>query len=109
MLELQAIFFRSNRISSFSQALPEQNDNVRNVMSHVWRNGYYCWWCSSEAYIGFLGGSDPLEQIIFAKHLLAASVMSAPAAVISSKILFPEKHKFDKNYQLAKMKLAIQL
>ncbi|MBT5858614.1 MAG: Na+ dependent nucleoside transporter, partial [Flavobacteriales bacterium] len=34
------------------------------------------------AYIGFLGGDDPVQQIMFAKHLLAASVMSAPAAVV---------------------------
>ena len=31
------------------------------------------------AYIGFLGGDDPEQQVLFAKHLLAASVMSAPA------------------------------
>tara|TARA_B100001758_G_scaffold247959_1_gene269193 strand:+ start:19072 stop:20724 length:1653 start_codon:yes stop_codon:yes gene_type:complete len=47
------------------------------------------------AYIGFLGGEDPVQQIIFAKHLLAASVMSAPAAVIASKILLPESEKFE--------------
>ncbi|MEC9209390.1 MAG: Na+ dependent nucleoside transporter N-terminal domain-containing protein, partial [Bacteroidota bacterium] len=39
------------------------------------------------AYIGFLGGDDPVQQLIFAKHLLAASVMSAPAAVVAAKIL----------------------
>ena len=37
------------------------------------------------AYIGFLGGDDPEQQIMFAKHLLAASVMSAPAAVVAAK------------------------
>lgn len=42
------------------------------------------------AYIGFLGGSDPVQQAFFAKHLLAASVMSAPAAVVAAKILVPE-------------------
>lgn len=42
------------------------------------------------AYIGFLGGSDPIQQLYFAKHLLAASVMSAPAAVVAAKILLPE-------------------
>mgnify|MGYP001493147696 FL=1 len=58
------------------------------------------------AYIGFLGGSDPLEQIIFAKHLLAASVMSAPAAVISSKILFPEKNKFEEKLSISKNEIG---
>ncbi len=42
------------------------------------------------AYIGFLGGDDPVQQIMFAKHLLAASVMSAPAAIVAAKILLPE-------------------
>ena len=39
------------------------------------------------AYIGFLGGDDPVERLKFAKHLLAASFMAAPGAVIISKIL----------------------
>ena len=47
------------------------------------------------AYIGFLGGDDPVQQIMFAKHLLAASVMSAPAAIIAAKILLPETEKFE--------------
>ena len=42
------------------------------------------------AYIGFLGGNDPEQQLFFAKHLLAASVMSAPAAVVAAKLLLPE-------------------
>ena len=46
------------------------------------------------AYIGFLGGDDPAQQIMFAKHLLAASVMSAPAAIIAAKMLLPEKEEF---------------
>lgn len=42
------------------------------------------------AYIGFLGGEDMAQQVFFAKHLLAASVMSAPAAVVAAKLLVPE-------------------
>ncbi|NDH77322.1 MAG: Na+ dependent nucleoside transporter, partial [Flavobacteriia bacterium] len=42
------------------------------------------------AYIGYLGGDDPERQLFFAKHLLTASVLSAPAALISAKILLPE-------------------
>src|SRR5690606_10369227 len=47
------------------------------------------------AYVGFLGGDDPVQQLFYAKHLLAASVMSAPAAVVAAKILVPETEKFD--------------
>ena len=42
------------------------------------------------AYIGFLGGDDPELQLFYAKHLLAASVMAAPGAIVISKILFPQ-------------------
>ncbi|MGY8916175.1 MAG: NupC/NupG family nucleoside CNT transporter [Flavobacteriales bacterium] len=42
------------------------------------------------AYIGFLGGSDELLRLQFAKHLLAASVMAAPGAIVISKILYPQ-------------------
>ena len=46
------------------------------------------------AYINYLGGDDPERQIFFARHLLAASVMSAPAAIVASKMLMPETEKF---------------
>ena len=42
------------------------------------------------AYIGYLGGDTPEGQLFVAKHLLTASVLSAPAAIISAKILLPE-------------------
>ncbi len=47
------------------------------------------------AYIGFLGGTDPERQLYFAKHLLTASIISAPAAIVAAKILFPETEKTD--------------
>lgn len=42
------------------------------------------------AYVGFLGGNDPILKAEFAKHLLAASLMSAPAAILAAKMIFPE-------------------
>ncbi|MCD6347384.1 MAG: Na+ dependent nucleoside transporter [Bacteroidales bacterium] len=42
------------------------------------------------AYIGFLGGDDPVQRLLFAKHLLAASIMAAPGAIVVSKILLPQ-------------------
>lgn len=45
------------------------------------------------AYVGFLGGDDPEQQLLFARHLLAASIMSAPAAIVAAKMLFPETEK----------------
>ena len=45
------------------------------------------------AYIGFLGGTDPVQRLAFAKSLLAASVMAAPGAVVIAKIMFPQKNE----------------
>ena len=52
------------------------------------------------AYIGFLGGSDIDSQIFFAKHLIAASVMSAPAAIVASKILIPETKEINQGLEI---------
>lgn len=56
------------------------------------------------AYIGFLGGNDPAQRLIFAKHLLAASVMAAPGAVIISKILVPQSESIKKDVEISKDK-----
>ncbi len=58
------------------------------------------------AYIAFLGGNDPNERLIFAKHLLAASFMAAPGAVIISKILIPQTQEIDSNVEVSKEKIG---
>lgn len=58
------------------------------------------------AYIGFLGGTDPVQQLFFAKHLLAASVMSAPAAIVVSKILLPETNSVNEDMSISSEKLG---
>lgn len=52
------------------------------------------------AYIGFLGGSDPVARVYFAKHLLTASLISAPAAIVAAKMLVPETNIKDIDRQL---------
>jgi len=47
------------------------------------------------AYIGMLGGDDPVARQAFATHLLVASIMSAPAAVLAAKMLVPETEECD--------------
>lgn len=42
------------------------------------------------AYVGLLGAGDPAEQAFYAKHLLAASIMAAPATLVVAKLLVPE-------------------
>ena len=54
------------------------------------------------AFIGFLGGDDLASQQEFAKHLLTASILSAPAAIVCAKIIFPETEKVDTNLNLNK-------
>jgi concentrative nucleoside transporter, CNT family len=45
------------------------------------------------AYVGFLGGDDPVQQQLFARHLLTASIMSAPAAIVCAKMILPESRE----------------
>lgn len=42
------------------------------------------------AYVSFLGGADIEKQQFYALHMLSQSIMSAPAAIVCSKILFPQ-------------------
>lgn len=58
------------------------------------------------AYVGFLGGTDPVQQQLYATHLLSASVMSAPAAIVASKILLPETEKINQNLEVPKDKIG---
>ena len=52
------------------------------------------------AYIGFLGGDDEALKIFYAKHLLTASVMAAPGAVVISKILYPQQERINYNIEV---------
>lgn len=54
------------------------------------------------AYISFLGGGDPAQRLIFAKHLLTASVMAAPGAIVVSKILVPQTESINKEIKVSK-------
>jgi len=58
------------------------------------------------AYIGFLGGDDPVLRLQFAKHLLAASVMAAPGAIVISKILFPQTEKINTDVYVSSEKIG---
>jgi CNT family concentrative nucleoside transporter len=58
------------------------------------------------AYVGFLGGDDPAQRVLFAKHLLTASVMAAPGAIVMSKILIPQTEKVDKHMGVSSDKVG---
>jgi concentrative nucleoside transporter, CNT family len=58
------------------------------------------------AYIGFLGGGDKVLEAFYARHLLAASVMAAPGAIVISKMLFPQTEKIDTDVAVSKEKIG---
>ena len=58
------------------------------------------------AYIGFLGGGDKALELVFAKHLLAASVMAAPGAIVVSKILYPQTEKVNSDVTVSQEKIG---
>ena len=61
------------------------------------------------AFIAFLGGDSDVEKIIFAKHLLTASIMSAPAAILIAKMLYPETEEVDKKLDISKEKIGTNI
>lgn len=58
------------------------------------------------AYIGFLGGNDEALRLLYAKHLLAASVMAAPGAIIISKILYPQTETVNTDVKVSQEKIG---
>lgn len=61
------------------------------------------------AYIGFLGGTDEALRLEFARHLLAASVMAAPGAIIVSKILYPQTEAINSDLEISHDKMGSNL
>ena len=61
------------------------------------------------AYIGFLGGDDPELRLMFAKHLLAASVMAAPGAIVISKILYPQTEEVNTDVEVSSEKIGANI
>lgn len=57
-------------------------------------------------YISFLGGNDPVQRLLFAKHLLTASVMAAPGAIVIAKILVPQTESIDKTMEISKEQIG---
>ena len=58
------------------------------------------------AYIGFLGGNDPVQRLEFAKSLLAASVMAAPGAVVIAKIIHPQTEEITTDIEVSHDKIG---
>lgn len=57
------------------------------------------------AYVSLLGGTDPAQQLFYAKHLLSASIMAAPATIVIAKILVPEQ---EESKTMGKVKVMVE-
>lgn len=58
------------------------------------------------AYVTFLGGENIEMKNYFAMHLLTQSILSAPAAILCSKILFPQTENVITEVKIPKQKLG---
>ena len=61
------------------------------------------------AYIGFLGGDDPIMQLEFDKSLLAASVMAAPGAIVIAKIIYPQSEQIKTDISISSDRIGSNL
>ncbi len=54
------------------------------------------------AYISFLGGADEIQNVLFARHLITASILSAPAAILFAKLIVPEDQEYTQEFRVSK-------
>ena len=54
------------------------------------------------AYMAMLGGDSEADRIYFGMHLLTASIISAPAAIVCAKMIYPEDQKVDHSVEISK-------
>ena len=47
-------------------------------------------WAVMGSYISLLGGTDPAQKVLFATHLLSASIMAVPGSIVIAKMLCPQ-------------------
>ncbi len=57
-------------------------------------------------YIKVLGAGDPVQELLYAKHLLAASIMAAPGVVVIAKIIIPQTEDIEKTVEVSKERIG---
>jgi CNT family concentrative nucleoside transporter len=60
-------------------------------------------------YIGLLGGTDPAGKLLFAKHLITASVMAAPGAIVAAKLLVPQTEAIQSEITVSRDRVGANL
>lgn len=58
------------------------------------------------AYITILGGDSEAQQHFFATHLLIASIISAPAALMTAKLMLPETEEVDRELLIPRHRMG---
>ncbi|MDA0678222.1 MAG: Na+ dependent nucleoside transporter [Bacteroidetes bacterium] len=58
------------------------------------------------SYVGFLGGTDPELRLSFARHLIAASVMAAPGAIIIAKMMVPQTEPINEKIKVSESEVG---
>ncbi len=61
------------------------------------------------AYMEILGGDDPVKKVEFGRHLISASIMAAPSAIICAKMIIPEREEVDTDLKVSKDTIGINL
>jgi CNT family concentrative nucleoside transporter len=61
------------------------------------------------AFIAFLGGDDPQQQVLFATHLITKCVISAPAALVIAKILLPQTEPINTAMEVSRDQIGANL
>ena len=56
-----------------------------------------------------LGGEDVEKQIAIGTHLISASIMAAPGAIICAKMLFPEREETDLDLKVARESIGVNV
>lgn len=60
-------------------------------------------------YIGLLGGASEQSKQFFALHMLIQSIISAPAAIVVAKLLYPQTEEIDRDLNVSREKLGANL
>ena len=60
-------------------------------------------------YMSVIGGGDEVKTVAAGKHLITASLMTAPIALVVSKILYPETEKVDQNLKVSRESIGVNI
>ncbi len=60
-------------------------------------------------YMSVVGGGDPVKTVAAGTHLITASIMAVPIALVVSKLLYPETEEVNQNLEVSKESIGINI